>query len=82
LKANLEKISPSIARNELLEIARIKEEAMKNPEATQVRRPDYVPPPIDGDFYRIANVLNEKERALLRRVREFTESVVAPVIED
>jgi glutaryl-CoA dehydrogenase len=27
-------------------------------------------------------VLNESERALLERVREFTESVIAPVIED
>jgi glutaryl-CoA dehydrogenase len=66
----------------LLEIARMEEEAMGNTEATQGRRPDYVPPPIDGDFYRIANVLNDKERALLGKVREFTESVVAPVIED
>jgi len=55
---------------------------MGNPGATQVRKPDYTPPPIDGDFYRIADVLNDKERALLRRVRTFTEGVVAPVIED
>ena len=27
-------------------------------------------------------MLNDKERTLLRRVREFTEGVVAPVIED
>src|ERR1700684_4662475 len=45
-------------------------------------KPDYVPPPIDGDFYRIAAVMNENERALLKRVREFTEGVIAPVIED
>ena len=43
---------------------------------------DYVPPPVEGDFYRIATVLNENERALLKRVREFTEGVIAPVIED
>jgi len=43
---------------------------------------DYAPPPIDGDFYRIAAVLNDSERALLKRVREFTEGVIAPVIED
>ncbi|HZC96323.1 MAG TPA: acyl-CoA dehydrogenase family protein [Bradyrhizobium sp.] len=55
---------------------------MANPQATRAARPDYAPPPIDGDFYRIANVLNEQERALLRRVREFTEGVVAPVIEE
>src|SRR5271168_3524544 len=33
-------------------------------------------------FYRVASVLNDKEISLLRRVREFTEGVVAPVIED
>ena len=49
---------------------------MANPHATQVTKPDYAPPPIDGDFYRIASVLNDKERTLLRRVREFTEGVV------
>src|SRR5258708_8081938 len=42
----------------------------------------YSPPPIDGDFYRIANVLDERERALITRVRAFTEGVVAPIIED
>jgi glutaryl-CoA dehydrogenase len=66
-----------------LEIAEVvEEEAMANPHATQVTKPDYAPPPIDGDFYRIASVLNDKELALLRRVREFTEGVVAPLIED
>ena len=45
-------------------------------------KPDYAPPPVEGDFYRIAAVLNESGRALLKRVREFTEEVVAPVIED
>src|SRR6202042_68151 len=58
------------------------EETKANPQAAQVTKPDYAPPPIDGDFYRIASVLNDKERTLLRRVREFTEGVVAPVIED
>src|SRR6476620_7738743 len=38
--------------------------------------------PIDGDFYRIASVLNNEQRALLGRVRAFMEGVVAPVIED
>src|SRR3984957_17271784 len=55
---------------------------MANPQTTQITKPRYAPPPIAGDFYRIASVLNEKERTLLRRVREFTEGVVAPVIED
>jgi len=44
--------------------------------------PAYSPPPIDGDFYRIANVLDERGRALIKRVRAFTEGVVAPIIED
>src|SRR4051812_40773392 len=52
---------------------------MANPQTT---RPDYAPPPIDGDFYRIATVLSDEERALLRHVRDFTEAVVAPVIEE
>jgi glutaryl-CoA dehydrogenase len=58
------------------------EEAMAHPQATQTGTSDYAPPPIDGDFYRIASVLNDEERALLRRVREFAEGVVEPVIED
>jgi glutaryl-CoA dehydrogenase len=39
---------------------------MANPQATQVTKPHYAPPPVDGDFYRIADVLNDKERTLLR----------------
>jgi glutaryl-CoA dehydrogenase len=55
---------------------------MATQQAKPSGKPDYAPPPIDGDFYRIASVLNESERALLKRVREFTEGVIAPVIED
>ena len=55
---------------------------MANAQAKLTEKPEYAPPPIDGDFYRIAGVLNSEERALLRRVRDFTEGVVAPVIED
>jgi hypothetical protein len=55
---------------------------MAQPQATSTNNADYMPPPINGDFYSIASVLNDKERALLRRVREFGEGVVAPVIED
>lgn len=51
-------------------------------QAKPIGKMDYAPPPVDGDFYRIAAVLNDSERALLKRVREFTEGVVAPVIED
>jgi glutaryl-CoA dehydrogenase len=45
-------------------------------------KPEYVPPSIDGDFYRIADLLNDEERALVKRVREFMEKMVAPIIED
>ena len=55
---------------------------MATHQAKPIRKPDYAPPPIDGDFYNIAGVLNDAERALLKRVREFTEGVIAPVIED
>src|SRR5258705_5769764 len=55
---------------------------MATQQAKSIGKTDYAPPPIEGDFYRIATVLNDSERALLKRVREFTEGVVAPVIED
>ena len=47
----------------------------------QTRKP-YSPPPPDGDFYRIADVLDADERAVVTRVRAFMESEVAPIIED
>ncbi len=43
---------------------------------------DYVPPPVDGDFYKIGDMLNPAERETLRRVRAFMETEVAPIIED
>ena len=43
---------------------------------------EFVPPPINGDFYRIADLLEPKERAVAKRVREFMEIEVAPIIED
>jgi glutaryl-CoA dehydrogenase len=55
---------------------------MTSRRAKSTGKTDYAPPPIDGDFYRIAAVMNDSERTLLKRVREFTEGVVAPVIED
>ena len=55
---------------------------MASPQAAQAERPAYSAPPVNGDFYKIGNILNDKERALIKRVREFTEGVVAPVIED
>ena len=57
-----------------------KEEHMASPKVAPARKPPYAPPPVDGDFYRIANVLNDEERSLIKRVREFTEGVVTPVI--
>ena len=42
----------------------------------------YIPPPVNGDFYRIADLLDPKERAVVKRVRDFMEAEVAPVIED
>jgi glutaryl-CoA dehydrogenase len=43
---------------------------------------EYAPPPVDGDFYRVTNVLDAKERVIVSRVRDFMESEVAPIIED
>jgi glutaryl-CoA dehydrogenase len=42
----------------------------------------FVPPPVNGDFYRIADQLDSKERAVVKRVRDFMEAEVAPIIED
>jgi glutaryl-CoA dehydrogenase len=55
---------------------------MTTQQAKSIGKTDYAPPLIEGDFYRIAAVMNDSERALLKRVREFTEGVIAPVIED
>ena len=55
---------------------------MGNPQAARSKSSEYVPPPINGDFYRITTVLSETERALLRRVRDFMEGTIAPVIEE
>jgi len=55
---------------------------MASPQMASANRPAYAPPAVDGDFYKIANVLDDRERAVINRVREFTEGVVAPVIED
>jgi glutaryl-CoA dehydrogenase len=54
---------------------------MNRPGAS-ARKQDYIPPAIDGDFYRIGELLNGEERALAKRVREFMETEVAPIIED
>ena len=46
------------------------------------RKRDYSVPPVDGDFYRISNLLNESETAIVKRVRDFMELEVAPIIDD
>src|ERR1700690_4520637 len=42
----------------------------------------YIPPPVNGDFYKIADLLDPEERAVVKRVRDFMEAEVEPVIED
>ena len=42
----------------------------------------FVPPPVNGDFYRIADLLDPNEQAIVRRTRAFMEAEVAPIIED
>src|SRR5258708_4113006 len=37
-------------------------------------------PAVNGDFYQISTILSEEDQALLRRVRDFMESEVAPII--
>ncbi|MGE0283245.1 MAG: acyl-CoA dehydrogenase family protein, partial [Rhizobiaceae bacterium] len=48
----------------------------------QPQKPAYAPPPVDGDFYRMLDILNPQEQKIAKRVRDFMESEVAPVIED
>lgn len=44
------------------------------------RKKPYQPPPIEGDFYGIENLLNDDERAVLARVRHFMETEVQPLV--
>jgi glutaryl-CoA dehydrogenase len=46
------------------------------------RKLDYSVPAVDGDFYRVANLLNDTERAVVKRVRDFMEREIAPIIDD
>src|SRR5262249_26530196 len=46
------------------------------------RKVDYSAPPINGDFYRVANLLDDKESAVVKRVRDFMEREIAPIIDD
>jgi glutaryl-CoA dehydrogenase len=50
--------------------------------SSSARKAEYLAPPIDGDFYRIADLLDAKERVVAKRVRDFMEAEVAPIIED
>ena len=36
----------------------------------------------ESHFYRITGLLDQKERAIVKRVRDFMEAEVAPIIED
>ena len=53
-----------------------------NVQKIQSHKAGYCPPPPEGDFYRIAEILDESERAVLKRVRDFMDREVAPIIED
>jgi glutaryl-CoA dehydrogenase len=57
---------------------------MDDPLADRARAKEkaYIPPPVNGDFYRIADLLDPKERAVVKRVRDFMEAEVAPIIGD
>ena len=46
------------------------------------RKLDYSVPPINGDFYYVADLLDEKEKALVSRVRDFMGREIAPIIDD
>jgi len=48
-----------------------------NQQTSSSRKVDYSAPPIDGDFYRIGNLLNGAERAVVKRVRDFMEREIA-----
>jgi len=50
-------------------------------QSSSARKAEHRAPPIDGDFYRIADLLDPKERVVARRVRDFMEAQVAPIIE-
>jgi glutaryl-CoA dehydrogenase len=51
-------------------------------QGSSTRKAEHIAPPIDGDFYRIADLLDAKERVVAQRVRDFMETEVAPIIED
>ncbi|SRR6266545_4621825 len=52
---------------------------MTSARTAAVRKSEYSPPAVDGDFYKITDVLDASERAILARVRAFMEREVAPI---
>jgi glutaryl-CoA dehydrogenase len=54
---------------------------MATAEAARARR-KHVPPEVDSDFYKITDVLDFKDRAVLERVRAFMETEIEPIIEE
>jgi glutaryl-CoA dehydrogenase len=44
------------------------------------RKRDYSAPPIDGDFFRIGNLLNDSEGAIVKRVRDFMEYPLSMIL--
>src|SRR5262245_33642381 len=59
-----------------------REDDMSNVQPLSPPKTAYAPPPVDGDFYRIADLLANQERPIFARVRAFMEAEVAPVIND
>jgi glutaryl-CoA dehydrogenase len=51
-------------------------------QGSSARKAEHIAPPIDGDFYRIDDLLDANERVVAQRVRDFMEAEVAPIIED
>ncbi len=48
----------------------------------QANGQSHPPPPVDGDFYRIADLLTDEQRAVQQRVRRFMETEVQPIINE
>ena len=53
-----------------------------NVQSAPTQKLEYSPPPPNGDFYRIADVLDDGERATVKRVRQFMDDEVTPIIAD
>src|ERR1700748_2533638 len=48
----------------------------------RAKEKEFIPPPVNGDFYRSADLLDPHEQTVVKRVRSFMEEEVAPIIED